>query len=88
MMADRDHVETSLRELLRPELFRDYGPNGLQVEGRREVRRIVSGVTASLAFIEAAIDVGADAAGIAHRHGQGQAGAAVAHAGFAISMKR
>ncbi len=59
-MAERDRVEACLQELLRPELFKDYGPNGLQVEGRREVRRVVSGVTASLAFIEAAIAAGAD----------------------------
>lgn len=59
-MAERDAIEAALAELLRPEAFKDYGPNGLQVEGRREVRRIASGVTASLAFIDAAIDAGAD----------------------------
>ena len=58
--ASRTDVESCLQALLRPEGFKDYGPNGLQVEGRREVRRIVSGVTASLAFINAAIDAGAD----------------------------
>ena len=41
--------------LLQPERFKDYGPNGLQVEGKAEVRKIVSGVTASLALIEAAV---------------------------------
>ena len=59
-MAERHHIESSLNELLRPDGFKDYGPNGLQVEGRREVRFIVSGVTASLAFIDAAVDAGAD----------------------------
>ena len=59
-MADRSEVESRLQLLLRPEIFKDYGPNGLQVEGRPEVRRIVSGVTASLAFIDAAIADGAD----------------------------
>lgn len=59
-MAERTEVESSLRELLRPEGFKDYGPNGLQVEGRREVRSVASGVTASLAFIDAAIAAGAD----------------------------
>jgi dinuclear metal center YbgI/SA1388 family protein len=59
-MADRQDIESCLQALLRPEAFEDYGPNGLQVEGRREVRRIASGVTASLAFIDAAIDLGAD----------------------------
>ncbi|WP_061240593.1 Nif3-like dinuclear metal center hexameric protein [Ectopseudomonas composti] len=38
----------------------DYCPNGLQVEGRPHVRRIVSGVTASQALIEAAIEAEAD----------------------------
>jgi dinuclear metal center YbgI/SA1388 family protein len=59
-MALRSDVEMSLQALLRPDEFKDYGPNGLQVEGRAEVRHIASGVTASLAFIEAAIAVGAD----------------------------
>lgn len=59
-MADRSEVESQLQQLLRPETFKDYGPNGLQVEGGHEVRRIVSGVTASLAFIDAAIAAGAD----------------------------
>ncbi len=59
-MAHRQELETFLQTLLRPELFKDYGPNGLQVEGRAEVRRVCSGVTASLAFIDAAIDAGAD----------------------------
>jgi dinuclear metal center YbgI/SA1388 family protein len=40
--------------------FDDYCPNGLQVEGRREVRRIVSGVTACLALLDAAAEDGAD----------------------------
>jgi dinuclear metal center YbgI/SA1388 family protein len=59
-MAERTEIERALNTLLRPELFRDYGPNGLQVEGAPQVRRIVSGVTASLAFIEAAVAAGAD----------------------------
>jgi len=59
-MAERSEVETFLQQLLQPEAFKDYGPNGLQVEGRREVRRLASGVTASLAFIDAAVAAGAD----------------------------
>ncbi len=59
-MALRSDIEHSLQMLLRPDDFKDYGPNGLQVEGRPEVRHIASGVTASLAFIEAAIAAGAD----------------------------
>jgi dinuclear metal center YbgI/SA1388 family protein len=59
-MIERDQLLKTVNGLLQPELFRDYAPNGLQVEGRASVRKIVSGVTASLAFIEAAIDAGAD----------------------------
>lgn len=56
----------ALDELLQPALFRDYGPNGLQVEGRDRVRHIVSGVTASLALVDAAIAAGADAILVHH----------------------
>ncbi len=59
-MAHRQELDSCLQLLLQPELFKDYGPNGLQVEGAPEVRRIVSGVTASLAFIDAGIAAGAD----------------------------
>ena len=52
--------------LLVPEKFRDYGPNGLQVEGCAEVHSIVSGVTASRALIEAAIDRNAQAVFVHH----------------------
>lgn len=45
---------------MQPERFRDYGPNGLQVEGAAQVRKIVSGVTASRSLIEAAIAAKAD----------------------------
>ena len=65
-MARRTDVERALDQLLRPTLFRDYGPNGLQVEGRAEVRKLVTGVTASLAFIDAAIAAGADALLVHH----------------------
>src|SRR3954463_6234233 len=46
--------------------FKDYCPNGLQVEGRDEVIRIVSGVTASVQFLEAAVAAGADAVLVHH----------------------
>ncbi|MBI3368127.1 MAG: Nif3-like dinuclear metal center hexameric protein [Burkholderiales bacterium] len=65
-MALRVELETYLAQLLAVESFRDYGPNGLQVEGRAEVRRLVSGVTASLALIDAAIADGADAILVHH----------------------
>ena len=52
--------------LLQPARFKDYGPNGLQVEGKTQVRRIVSGVTASRSLIEAAIAAQADAIFVHH----------------------
>ncbi len=46
--------------------FQDYCPNGLQVEGRSEVRRIVSGVTSCLDCVEAAVERNADALLVHH----------------------
>ena len=65
MMNRRDLVAAA-DALLQPERFRDYGPNGLQVEGAAQVRKIVSGVTASRALIEAAIVAGADTIFVHH----------------------
>ncbi|GAP35299.1 Nif3-like dinuclear metal center hexameric protein [Piscinibacter sakaiensis] len=65
-MVHRSELESHLNALLDTGRFRDYGPNGLQVEGRAEVRRLVSGVTASLALIEAAVEAGADALLVHH----------------------
>lgn len=59
-VADRDEIIGFCDELLEIEAFRDYGPNGLQVPGRREVRRIATAVSAHLASIEAAIAADAD----------------------------
>lgn len=65
-MTDRIQLLHAFDALLQPERFRDYGPNGLQVEGRLPVRKIVSGVTASRALIEAAIAAQADAIFVHH----------------------
>lgn len=56
----------SADELLQPQRFRDYCPNGLQVEGKAKVKKLVAGVTASLAFIEAGVKAGADALFVHH----------------------
>lgn len=48
------------QQLMQVERFKDYCPNGLQVEGRTEVRKIVTGVTASMALLEAALEANAD----------------------------
>ena len=65
-MIDRLQLLQTFDALLEPERFRDYGPNGLQVEGRTSVRKIVSGVTASRALIEAAIVAQADTIFVHH----------------------
>lgn len=62
----RDELSAYLNDMLAVDRFRDYCPNGLQVEGRATVRRIVCGVTASQALIEAAIARDADALLVHH----------------------
>ena len=62
----RDELIRYLDELLEPERFKDYCPNGLQVEGRSEIRRIVAGVTASQALVDQAVARGADALLVHH----------------------
>ena len=51
----RDELMRYLDELLESARFKDYCPNGLQVEGRPEIRRIVAGVTASQALVDQAV---------------------------------
>lgn len=60
MSVKLDEVLSVLKSLLRPEQFNDYCPNGLQVEGRQEVRRLVTGVTACQALIDRAVELDAD----------------------------
>ncbi|MBC7549221.1 MAG: Nif3-like dinuclear metal center hexameric protein [Polaromonas sp.] len=64
--VSRIDVLQAFDTLLQPARLKDYGPNGLQVEGRPTVRKIVSGVTASRALIEAAIAAGGDAIFVHH----------------------
>ena len=71
----RSTLSAQLDDWLKPQLFKDYGPNGLQVEGGESIEHLVTGVTASLALIERAIDIGAQ--GIFVHHGlfwRGQSG--------------
>lgn len=62
----RGTIVNYLDELLQPMRFRDYCPNGLQVEGRSDVRRIVCGVTACQGLIDIAIAKDADAILVHH----------------------
>jgi dinuclear metal center YbgI/SA1388 family protein len=62
----RNQLSDYLDQLLEPARFRDYCPNGLQVEGRTEIRRIVCGVTACRALLDAAVAAQADAILVHH----------------------
>ncbi len=62
-IRELDHY---LDELLEPGAFQDYCPNGLQVEGTRPIRKLISGVTASQEFIDAAVANNADALLVHH----------------------
>jgi len=59
-------LEKILNEKLSPQLIKDYTPNGLQVEGKQEVIRIVTGVTASQALVDKAVELNADALLVHH----------------------
>lgn len=62
----REELVEYLEGLLQPTNFRDYCPNGLQVEGRTEIKHLVAGVTASQALLDAAVERGADALLVHH----------------------
>ncbi|MDF5490727.1 Nif3-like dinuclear metal center hexameric protein, partial [Vibrio parahaemolyticus] len=59
-------LEQILNDKLSPQLIKDYAPNGLQVEGTPAVKRIITGVTASQALIDKAIELNADALLVHH----------------------
>jgi dinuclear metal center YbgI/SA1388 family protein len=64
--VNRDELGQFLAKELQVSIFRDYCPNGLQVEGRTTIKHIVSGVTASLALLEKAVEMQADAVFVHH----------------------
>ena len=66
MAVTRETVLELLDQELRPELTRDYCPNGLQVEGSQTVTKLVSGVTACQALIDCAVEAQADAILVHH----------------------
>jgi len=62
----RDELAQFLDTELQLARVRDYCPNGVQVEGRNEIKRIVTGVTASLALLNEAVRLQADAVLVHH----------------------
>ncbi len=65
-MVTNTALDSYLQALLKVDTFRDYAPNGLQVEGKTEIRKLVTGVTASQALLDAAVEQGADAVLVHH----------------------
>ena len=66
MSVDRTLLLHDIEQFLNVSAISDYCPNGLQVEGKTQIKRIVSGVTASQALIDAAIELQADAILVHH----------------------
>lgn len=62
----RDELVTYLNDFLRINEFNDLGPNGLQVEGRSEIKKVVTGVSACVDLFEKAIALKADAIIVHH----------------------
>jgi len=62
----RVELQNHLDTLLECGRFHDYCPNGLQVEGRPVIQRVICGVTASLELIQHAVDAHADAVIVHH----------------------
>lgn len=65
-MIVRDKLTEYLNKLLSPDSIRDYCPNGLQIEGKNQIHKLVTGVTASQALIDRAIALSADAIFVHH----------------------
>ncbi len=59
-MLQREELLSYLDNLLKPHQIKDYCPNGLQVQGRNDIKKIVTGVTASQALVDAAVAANAD----------------------------
>lgn len=65
-MLKLEQLVAYLQQLLSVEQFSDYAPNGLQIEGKPTIKRIITGVTASQALIDTAIQKQADAILVHH----------------------
>ena len=66
MPVERNVLVEAIAHFLNVNAISDYCPNGLQVEGKAQIKRIISGVTASQALIDAAIELQADAILVHH----------------------
>ena len=59
-MIQRAELEKYLNTLLQPELFNDYGPNGLQIEGKQEIKKIAFSLSATRHSVSCAVKENAD----------------------------
>ena len=66
MAVTRKELISHLDHILQSRKIRDYCPNGLQVSGNETIQKVVTGVTANQALIEAAIAEEADAIFVHH----------------------
>ena len=66
MPVSLKELEAELKQVLRPEQFNDYCPNGLQVQGREKISKLVTGVTACQELIDSAAAAKADALLVHH----------------------
>ncbi|SDI08323.1 Nif3-like dinuclear metal center hexameric protein [Nitrosomonas sp. Nm132] len=86
----QDELENYLNQLLNISCFHDYCPNGVQVEGRDQIHTIVSGVTASLDLLQAAVAMHADAVLVHHGYfwrGEDRTLRGIRHRRVALLMK-
>ncbi len=65
-MVERDELNNYCNNFLSVSKFKDYGPNGLQVEGCQKINKIVSGVSANLDLIQLAVEEKADTIFVHH----------------------
>lgn len=66
MSVSSSRLLQSLNSILKPEKIKDYCPNGLQVEGKTKITKLVTGVTASQELIDHAVAINADAILVHH----------------------
>lgn len=66
MPTTRKELNKFLNEILESHLFQDYGPNGLQIEGKEEIKKVAFAVSAQRDSIEKAVELGADAMVVHH----------------------
>ena len=66
MGIELQQLVVALDDLLQPAMWKDYCPNGLQVQGKKKINRLVTGVTACQALLDEAVAVQADAILVHH----------------------